>query len=219
MFMCTYALNTIFYACFLIQTYRYTCIYSFWIYCRSFNFLYVTCHCLYLYAWTTSLDHVHVWLPEHASWLYHIYSLGCFLTTLDPHVQILESGSWRPCCSWSECVAKVWINGCLSEPSFFQPPLDRLVRFSSFYSWVLSPSSILYILLLRFLVILYSWDIISCFVITMYLYYYCWNVYYHCAFVLWFLPVLMLSVYTWGYFWPAYMKVHLEGGWIGVPLI
>ena len=34
----------------------------FWIYCRSFNFLYVTCHCLYLYAWTTSLDHVHVCL-------------------------------------------------------------------------------------------------------------------------------------------------------------
>ena len=25
------------------------------------------------------------------------------------------------------------------------------------------------------------------------------------ASVLWFLPVLMLSVYTWGYFWPAYI--------------
>jgi len=24
--------------------------------------------------------------------------------------------------------------------------------------------------------------------------------------VLWFLPVLMLSVYTWGYFWPAYIR-------------
>jgi len=69
------------------------------IYCRSFNFFYVTCHFLYLYAWTTSLDHVHVWLPEHANWLYHMYLPGCFLTTLDPHVQILESGPWRPCCS------------------------------------------------------------------------------------------------------------------------
>ena len=26
------------------------------------------------------------------------------------------------------------------------------------------------------------------------------------ASVLWFLPVLMLSVYTWGYFWPAYIR-------------
>ena len=29
---------------------------------------------------------------------------------------------------------------------------------------------------------------------------------YHCAYVLWFLPVLMLSVYTLGYFWPAYIR-------------
>ena len=31
-------------------------------YYRSFTFLYVTCYCLYLHAWTTSLDHVHVCL-------------------------------------------------------------------------------------------------------------------------------------------------------------
>ena len=74
----------------------------FQIYCRSFNFLFVTCHCMYLYAWTTSLDHVHMWLPEHANWLYHMYSSGCFLTTLNPHVQIPESGPWQSCCSWSE---------------------------------------------------------------------------------------------------------------------
>ena len=59
------------------------------IYCRSFNFLYVTCHCLYLYAWTTSLDHVHVWLPEHADWLYYMYSSGCFWQSW-----ILMSRSW-----------------------------------------------------------------------------------------------------------------------------
>ena len=32
------------------------------IYCRSFNFPYITCHFLYLHAWTTSLDYVHVCL-------------------------------------------------------------------------------------------------------------------------------------------------------------
>jgi len=107
------------------------------IYWHSFNFLYVTCHCLYLYAWTTSLDHVHMWLPEHANWLYHMYLAGCILTTLDPHVQILESGSWWPYCSWSECATEAWIKSCLSGPSFFQLPLVWLARFSSFYSWVL----------------------------------------------------------------------------------
>ena len=93
---------------------------------------------MYLYAWTTSPDHVHVWLLEHANLLYHMYSSGCFLTTLHPPVQILESGQWRPCCSRSECIAEAWISGCLSAPSFFQPPLDRLARFSFCYSWILS---------------------------------------------------------------------------------
>ena len=101
-------------------------------------FIYVTSNCLYLYAWITSLDHVHVWLPEHANWLYLMYSLGCFLTALDPHVQILKSGPWWPYCSWSEYAAEAWISSCLPIPSFFQPPLDRLARFSSCYSWVLS---------------------------------------------------------------------------------
>ena len=34
--------------------------------------------------------------------------------------------------------AKAWISSYLSGPSFFQPFLDRLARFSSCYSWVLS---------------------------------------------------------------------------------
>jgi len=63
-----------------------------------------------------------------------------------------------------------------------------------------------YILLLCFLVIIYSWDIISCLVITVYWCYYCWIVCYNCASVFWFLPVLILSVYTWGYFWPEYIR-------------
>jgi len=68
----------------------------------SLSFIYVTGHYLYLYARITSLDHLHVWLPEHANWLYLTYSLGYFLTILDPHVQILESEPWWSYCSWSE---------------------------------------------------------------------------------------------------------------------
>ena len=135
-----------------------------------------------------------------------IYVLaGLHLITLNYHVQILETGPWYHCCSWSDCAAKAWISGCLSGPSFFQHPYDRLARFSSCYSWVLSRISYC-TLLLRLLVILYSWFIVSCSMITVYLCYYYWNVYYHCVFVLWFFPVLMLSVYTWGYFHPAYIR-------------
>ena len=105
---------------------------------RSFNFLYVTCRCLYLYAWTTSPDHAHVWLPDmHATWLYHMYS-RLHLTTLDSHVEILESGPWSLAVPDQSGAAEVWINSCLSGPFFFQPLLDRLARFSSYYSWVLS---------------------------------------------------------------------------------
>jgi len=39
----------------------------------SLIFIYITGHYLYLYAWTTSLYHVHVWLPEHANWFYLTY--------------------------------------------------------------------------------------------------------------------------------------------------
>ena len=160
------------------------------IYC---HFLYVTCHCLYLYAWATSLDHGHVWLLEHANWLHHMYSRVAS-TTLDSHVQILQSGPWRLCCSWSE-----WRSRSVQLPIW-----TLLLRASSWPAHeiliLLLVSTllyfILYILLLCFMVILYSWDIISCLVIIVYLCYYCWNVYYHCASVLWFLHVLMFSVYT-----------------------
>ena len=72
----------------------------------------------------------------HAIWLYPMYSLG-LLTTLDSHVQILEPGPWRICCS-IRVHSRAWISGCLSGPSSSQSPLDRLARFSSCYSWVLS---------------------------------------------------------------------------------
>ena len=110
----------------------------FQIYCRSFNFLYVTCLCLFLHAWTKSPDHAQVWLPEHANWLCHMYSPGCFLTILDPHVQILESDRSGITVVDQSGAAEAWISGYLFGPSFFRPPLDRLARFSSCYSWVLS---------------------------------------------------------------------------------
>ena len=58
MFMCTYAHDTIFYTCFPIQIYRYTSTYLILFTNDSLIFIYVTGYCLYLYVWTTSLDHV-----------------------------------------------------------------------------------------------------------------------------------------------------------------
>jgi len=89
----------------------------------SLIFIYVTGHYLYLYTWTTLFHYVHEWLPEHANWLYLTYSMGCFLTTLDPHIQIQEPGPWWPCYSWSECAAEAWISCYLSGPSFLLAPL------------------------------------------------------------------------------------------------
>jgi len=98
-------------------------------------FVHVTGHCLYMYAWITTLDHIHVLLSEHANWLYFTYSLGYFLTTLDLHVQILESELWWPYCSWSECTTEASISGCLLGAPFLLAPFDQLARFSSFYSY------------------------------------------------------------------------------------
>jgi len=53
--------------------------------------------------------------------------VGLRLTTLHSHVQILETGHWWPCCSWSECAdrtfrddqgaTKVWIIVAALPPS------------------------------------------------------------------------------------------------------
>jgi len=79
-------------------------------------FIYIVDHCLYIYAWTTSLDHVYVWLPEHTNWLYLTYSPGCFLTTLDLYVQIQEYGLCWPYCNWLEGATETWISGCHRSP-------------------------------------------------------------------------------------------------------
>ena len=63
-------------------------------------------------------DPIHVWLPAHLT-----YSLGCFVTTLDLHVQIQEHGPWWPYCSWSECAVTTQISGCLSGAPFLPAPL------------------------------------------------------------------------------------------------
>ena len=121
---------------YLYSRHRFLFMFSDWfqIYYCSFNFLYVTWHSLYLYAWTTSLNHVHMWLPEHANWLYHMYKPGCFLTTLDPYVQILEHGLRWPYYSWSEGAAEAWISGCHRSP-FLPAPLLIGSRDSSCCSW------------------------------------------------------------------------------------
>ena len=153
MIMCAYTHNTVFNACSLysdLSIHMYLISNSLLIYDFHFNLTY---HCPYLYAWTTSLDHIHVWLSEYADWFYLTYSLGCFLTTPDLHVQILEPGLWWPFYSWSEYAMEAWISCCLSGPYFLPALFDRLARFSSCYSWLPSSLFIFLIMPFRFLVI------------------------------------------------------------------
>jgi len=167
MIMCTYALYTVFHACFPIQIYWYTCIYlisdllSFSLYYLSFP----VPACLDHITWSCTRVPV-----MHAIWLYRMYSLG-LLTTLDPHVQILETRPWRPYCTWS-----VWRSGSVN----WQLPIRTLLLPASPWSareililLLVStfPYFIVYFLLLCLLVIIYSWDIISCLVIIVYLCY------------------------------------------------
>jgi len=74
------------------------------IYGRSFNFPYVTCYCLYLHAWTTSLDHVYVCLL--------CTPFGFIICTHrvafdNPIFSCLDSRVWTVVAllCWSECVA------------------------------------------------------------------------------------------------------------------
>jgi len=88
MIMYTYALYTVFRACFPIQIYWHTCIYL-------ISDLLSSPLCYLSFLLPACLDHI-TWsctrVPVmRAIWLYHMYSLG-LLTTLDSHVQILESG-------------------------------------------------------------------------------------------------------------------------------
>jgi len=158
-----------------------------------------------MYARITSFDHVHVWLPEHANCLSLTYSLGCFLTTLDLHVQIQEPGPWWPSvvdqsAQWKHGLAIIY-----SKPLFFQPPLissqDSHLSTREYFSAFLYCISCFALsgdlIFLEYCIMLCD----NCVLVL-----FCWNVYYHCAFVLWFFYVLMLSVYMWGYFRPEYIR-------------
>ena len=91
------------------------------------------------------------------------------------------------------------------DPLFFQPPLigswdSHLATSKYFPVFYIAYHAFAFLgdlIFLRYCIMPYD---------TMYLCYYCWNVYYHRAFALWFFPVLMLSIYLWGYFRPAYIR-------------
>jgi len=99
MFMSTYALHTVFYACFLIQTYWYT-----W-----FTVVPLIFFILHIIVCTCMPEPHHLIMYTcvcYARYLALLYVLaGLHLTTLNSHVQILEMGPWWPCCNWSEYAA------------------------------------------------------------------------------------------------------------------
>ena len=137
MFICTYALHTAFYACFQFQIHRYT-----WftvVPLISLMLLVIACTCMpgphHLIMYTCAC---------HARHLALLYVLTGVATTLDSHVQILETGPWWPCCSWSEyaanffrddrSAAETWIIVAAlpssSSPVWFSRPLLLLVSIS-----------------------------------------------------------------------------------------
>jgi len=84
----------------------------------------------YVYLCSRHTSHVHVCLSLHVTWLYFTYSLGCFLTTLRPACSDPDweySGLFRG--DQSSVVKAWWISGWSFVALFFQPPLDRLLRF------------------------------------------------------------------------------------------
>jgi len=99
MFICNYALHAAFYACFQLQIHRYK-----WftvVPLISLMLLVIACTCMsgphHLIMYTCSC------YARHLTLLYVLAELR--LTTLNSYVQILETGPWWPCCSWSECAA------------------------------------------------------------------------------------------------------------------
>ena len=93
MFICTYALHTASYACFLIQIHRYT-----WftvVPLISLVLLVISCTCMpglyHLIMYTCAC------YARHLALLYVLARLH--LTTQNSHVQILEPGLWWPYCA------------------------------------------------------------------------------------------------------------------------
>ena len=73
-----------------------------WFSCSYFTYYLISCSYVLIYTIHLSCTHVH---DLHATWLYHFVLAGLHLTTLNSHVQSLESGPWWPYYSWSECAA------------------------------------------------------------------------------------------------------------------
>ena len=107
------------------------------IYC---HFPYISCHYLYLHIWITSLDHVYVYLL--------CIPFGFIICTRraasdNPEFSCPESGVWTVTAlmylirvAQRECGLAIACPDPLSSSI-----LDRLARFSSCYSWVLSSIS------------------------------------------------------------------------------
>jgi len=136
---------------YLCSSYCLLCMFSvsdssiYMIYFRSFNFPYVIYYYLYLHTWTTSLDHVHVYLLC-TSFGFIIYTCRAAsdnpgFSCLDPRdrtlVALLEqirvrSGSFRD----DRSAAEAWIIATALPPSFspvwFLRPLLLLMSTSLF---------------------------------------------------------------------------------------
>ena len=97
--VCTYALHTAFHACFQFQIHRY--IWFTVVPLISLMSLVISCTCI--------LGSHHLIMYMYTCYARHLASLyllaGLRLRILNSHVQILETGRWRPCCSRSECAA------------------------------------------------------------------------------------------------------------------
>jgi len=156
MFICTYALHTALYACFQFQIHRY--IWFTVVPLISLMLFFITCTCilgpLYLIMYTCTC---------YARQLASLYVLaGLRLTTLNSHVQILETG---PCdlvvtdqFRDDRSAAEVWIIAVALSPSsssiWFSRPLLLLVSISQLL-YISSYDVLLYFLWCNILVILY----------------------------------------------------------------
>ena len=131
MFICTYALHIAFYACFPFQIHRYT-----WytvIFLISLMLLVIACTCMpephHLIMYTCA------WYARHLALSYVL--TGLHLTTMNSHIQILETGPWWPCYSWSVCAANP------SVTIRVQQKLGSLRGSSSQFLSCLAPESLL----------------------------------------------------------------------------
>ena len=138
MFMCTYTLDTISYACFSVQTYWYT----------RFTVVPLIFFMLLVIACTCMPDPHHL-IMHTCDCLstplgFIICTRGLHLTTLNSYVQILEYGLRWPYCSRSEGAAKAWISGCYRSPFL---PASLLIGSRDFSCCSWAPLSFCYVCL------------------------------------------------------------------------